>query len=183
MHSTSNINDGYLGSGNRIRRSINKHGKENFKCEILELLPDRKSLKKREKELVNEDILKDKMCMNLQPGGGGGFVNEEHKRNFRKGASNYLKNKWKDKDYREKINKVLRNNIKESHRLGKIKYDTFTGKKHSEDTKQKMRKTKNNGNSNSQFGSCWITNGKENKKIKKEDKIPNGWKLGRIIIF
>jgi hypothetical protein len=34
---------------------------------------------------------------------------------------------------------------------------------------------------NSQFGTCWITNGNENKKIKKEDKISNGWKLGRKI--
>jgi hypothetical protein len=34
---------------------------------------------------------------------------------------------------------------------------------------------------NSQFGTCWITNGKENKKIFKGDNIPNGWRLGRVI--
>ena len=29
------------------------------------------------------------------------------------------------------------------------------------------------------FGTCWITNGCENKKIKKTEVIPSGWKLGR----
>lgn len=35
------------------------------------------------------------------------------------------------------------------------------------------------GELNSQFGTCWITNGTDNKKIKKGDIIPEGWKLGR----
>ena len=39
---------------------------------------------------------------------------------------------------------------------------------------------KQKGENNSQFGSCWITNGIENRKIKKDDKIPIGWKLGRV---
>ena len=33
---------------------------------------------------------------------------------------------------------------------------------------------------NSQHGTMWITNGKENKKIKKDIKIPEGWSKGRI---
>jgi hypothetical protein len=35
------------------------------------------------------------------------------------------------------------------------------------------------GESNSQFGTCWITNGTENKKIKKTEKLPKGWEFGR----
>lgn len=35
------------------------------------------------------------------------------------------------------------------------------------------------GEKNSQFGSMWITNGTENKKIKKVDIIPEGWYKGR----
>jgi hypothetical protein len=41
---------------------------------------------------------------------------------------------------------------------------------------------KQNGEKNSQFGTCWITNNKENKKIKKEDiniYTECGWILGR----
>lgn len=79
MHSTSNLNDCYIGSGRRLWLSINKHGKENHSTEILEWLPNRSSLKLREKELVNESLLSDPMCMNLQLGGGGGLSGEEHR--------------------------------------------------------------------------------------------------------
>ena len=36
------------------------------------------------------------------------------------------------------------------------------------------------GEKNSQAGTMWITNGKENKKIKKNTFIPCGWNKGRI---
>ena len=48
MHSTDNLQDGYIGSGKRLYYSIKKYGKENHTCEILEFLPDRLSLKNRE---------------------------------------------------------------------------------------------------------------------------------------
>lgn len=34
-HSTKNLNDGYMGSGTYLLHAINKHGKENFKTDIL----------------------------------------------------------------------------------------------------------------------------------------------------
>jgi hypothetical protein len=38
------------------------------------------------------------------------------------------------------------------------------------------------GDKTSQFGTMWITNGTENRKIKKDlDSIPEGWYKGRII--
>ena len=70
MHSTDNLDDGYIGSGSRLWRSIQYYGKENFKVEILEFLNDRTSLKTREREIVNEEAIKDPMCMNLALGGG-----------------------------------------------------------------------------------------------------------------
>jgi hypothetical protein len=42
MHSTNDLNDGYVGSGKRLWFSINYHGKENHACEILEYCKDRK---------------------------------------------------------------------------------------------------------------------------------------------
>ena len=48
----------------------------------------------------------------------------------------------------------------------------------------KMRKSKNVGSDNSQYGTCWITNGSENKKIKSCDIdkwINLGYYKGRII--
>lgn len=182
MHSTNDLNDGYLGSGTRLRRSIRRNGKESFKIEYLEFFDNREDLINRERELVNEDLLKDPMCINLKPGGTGGLVDEMHGINLKKGASKWSTAQWKNETYRNKITEVLRNNIIESHRLGKINYDTFTGKTHSEETKRKIGEVnslKQKGESNSQFGTCWITNGTENKKIKKTDKLPKGWSLGR----
>jgi hypothetical protein len=47
-----------------------------------------------------------------------------------------------------------------------------------------MRKSKNVGESNSQYGTCWITKDCVNKKIKKEDLnsfINDEWVKGRCI--
>jgi hypothetical protein len=35
------------------------------------------------------------------------------------------------------------------------------------------------GVNNSQYGTMWITDGTQNKKIKKTDIIPTGWNKGR----
>ena len=62
----------------------------------------------------------------------------------------------------------------------------WTGKTHSEETK-KLIGMKNSisqsGSRNSQFGTMWITNGMENKKINKEDLdkwVSLGYTKGRI---
>lgn len=75
MHSTNKLDDGYLGSGKKLSLSVNKHGAHNHIREILEYLPDRHALTNREKEIVNEELLKDIMCMNLTIGGSGEFSN------------------------------------------------------------------------------------------------------------
>ena len=35
------------------------------------------------------------------------------------------------------------------------------------------------GSNNSQYGTQWVTNGTENRKIKKDADIPIGWYKGR----
>lgn len=73
LHSTDDLADGYVGSGQRLWRSIKKHGKENHICEILEYLPTRKAASDREKELVDQFLNIDPLCLNLGPGGLGAF--------------------------------------------------------------------------------------------------------------
>lgn len=85
MHSSKDPNDSYLGSGKILARSIAKHGIENHKKEILHFAEDRKSLSILEEQIVNEEMLKDPLCMNLKVGGIGGamfghIVSEETKR-------------------------------------------------------------------------------------------------------
>lgn len=72
MHSTDDLEDGYFGSGTLLWHSIKKHGKEKHVMEVLEYLPNRTSLRLREKELVNEELLRDPLCMNIKKGGDGG---------------------------------------------------------------------------------------------------------------
>lgn len=190
MHSTNNLNDGYLGSGKKLRYSVRKYGKENFKLEILEFLTDFSLLKERERNLVNEELLKDPMCMNLKPGGTGGFCNEEHKLKFIQIGSTAgnkriielmkLPEIWKVwSDVRKETWKNMNSDTRVKALRG---LSEQWGSLHTEETKRKMsEKAKlHTGELNSQYGTCWITNGKENKKIKNDDILSEGWYLGRM---
>ena len=186
MHSTDNLNDGYMGSGKRLWFSLKYHGKENHTKEILEFLPSRALLKEREKELVNKELLSDGLCMNLKEGGDGGFLNEEHMMKCSKAGNLAFKEKLEhDKEFFKKRSEKYSDLIKKTHSSGKIKYNTFEGKQHSIETKQKMSESSKGmgvGESNSQYGTCWITKDGVNKKIKKEDLeiyLNEGWVKGR----
>ena len=195
IHSTNNLEDGYMGSGKRLRYSIRKYGKENHDKKILEFFDSRESLAKKENELVNENLLKDKLCMNIVYGGNGGYISQIGVKKGRKIADEILYKKYGEdfksiisknyydnltSDDRKKLNEKIKKGQKEcGYDFGK----TFKGKKHKEESKRKIglsNSIKQKGEKNSQFGTCWITNGTENKKIKKGDTIPNGWRLGRL---
>lgn len=195
MHSTFNLEDGYMGSGKRIVNSIRKHGVENHKKEILEFYKDRKELKAREKEIVNEEFLKDPRCMNIQPGGEGGWCNNPNslipfrdpiirKNNVEKSKNTIKFKKENIPGYKESWSKKITDaNIRRNLQFG----SHWTGKHHSEETKEKMKRTIRErklciGERNSQFGTCWIYNNYKNKKIKKEEldqHIKLGWSKGR----
>jgi hypothetical protein len=184
MHSTDELNDGYLGSGTLLKRSINKHGKENHSVEILEFLNSREELAAREREIVSLQEIAKKECMNLKVGGEGGFSKEIQKigstlGNLRK--SELLKN---DAVFKERISKIMSFQMKKQYREGRENPNKghWKGKRHLQESKQKIGKCnsiKQTGSNNSQFGTCWITNEIESKKIFKGDQIPEGWKLGR----
>lgn len=76
MHTTTNINDGYQGSGTLLRRSLAKHGTDAHTTTIIEYLSNRDALAAREREIVNEEMLLDPLCMNLREGGFGGWTHE-----------------------------------------------------------------------------------------------------------
>ena len=199
MHSTDNLEDGYFGSGKRLGYSIRKYGLENHKFEILEFLPSREELKKREAEVVNEEFLADPFCMNLKFGGEGGW---DHTKNMdltsrAKTLNNIRSEKIKtDPEFAEIVSQSAKaaynSALHDIEKMMKIKEEKhgssncWLGKRHTEKSKEKMRKTKNLGENNSQFGTCWINNQIEVKKIKKEDLpfwLNLGWSKGRKLLM
>jgi hypothetical protein len=194
MHSTDDLEDGYFGSGKIAHYSVNKYGIENHQVEILEFLPSREELKKREAEVVNEELLKHPLCMNLKFGGEGGWdhlVNDPRMQEVRSkngitfGSRNGSKSlkalTFEDRSNHAKI-------MWEADRESKLeKFRVTQSAANSEKAKAKRKETLDKinfqkGENNSQFGTCWINNGVEVKKIKKEELstwLIQGWKQGR----
>lgn len=71
IHSTNNLDDGYMGSGHRLHRAYKKYGQTNFIKEILKYFDTRGEALDYEEEIVNEELLKDYNCYNEVLGGGG----------------------------------------------------------------------------------------------------------------
>ena len=69
IHSTNNLEDGYMGSGNLIKTAIKKYGKENFKKEIIADYPTRKEASDHEKMVVTVELIELDECYNLKSGG------------------------------------------------------------------------------------------------------------------
>lgn len=186
MHSTDNVDDGYLGSGKFLANSIKKHGVDNHVCEHLEFLENREKLREREREIVNDDLLKDSLCMNLKKGGdgGGGLWNEEHAQKFHAAGGKkvlqilnqrHVEKLKTDAAYKEKYRKTL-SVAQTGSKNG------FFGKQHTPEYKKAVglkNSIHQSGEGNSMHNKCWITNEIESKTMKKGESLPDGWRFGR----
>jgi len=189
MYSTNNLEDEYFGSGKRITRSIKKHGKEAHQKEILEYLPDRESLKAREMQIVNIELLEDKNCLNLKLGGGGGW---DHLPAHMVRA-NAIANSGFINPSIEGMKRIQEARSRNGKITGKIvgpttiKFATLAAM--AKTACEKRRQTMNErghqqGEKNSQFGTYWVTNGVKHVKIKKEELeeyLARGYSKGRKI--
>ena len=189
MHSTNNLEDGYMGSGTILRHSIRKYGPENHIKEILEYLPSREELILREREIVNKELISDGKCMNLKEGGYGGFISEEHMKKCSKAGNEAKSYKLKNDEefkriYSTKVSLILKQKYKNGEKENPNK-GHWIGKKHSDESKTLISEKMKGigvGENNSQYGTCWITKDGTNKKIKKEEfdsYLNEGWLKGR----
>lgn len=202
VHKTTDMSDGYMGSGKVILRAIKKHGTNNFKKEILEHFDNGVDMFKREKEVVTDEFLMREDVYNLRRGGSGGFdhINKIGK-NKKVGRNNvFYKNTTLSKNGNDKLKELRLNpeynkkyievRTKEINNRYKNGMASSFSKLNNDPSFQEKRKQAlinifhQQGNKNSQFGTMWITKDDVNKKIKKtefEDFVVLGWVKGRNI--
>lgn len=185
-HKTKDLDDGYMGSGKILKHAISKYGLDNFHKEILHVCESEKQMNALEKILVVPDP---EINYNLCEGGKGGFgyINANNM------AGKPFKNLSFAKQAGIKSSQKLRKRFEDADFYAFWKHSTenkrpsFKGRKHTDSWKQNhshIMKKKTKGSGNSQYGTCWITNGLENKKIKKEELdlwLELGYNKGRII--
>lgn len=191
MHSTDNLEDGYLGSGKILRYSVSKHGKDNHLKEIIEFTASREELKIREAEIVNRDLLEQPLNMNLIYGGeGGGFYPEKNKTNGFHAAGGRAANKVRlkyhlsklknDQEYKRKFSEAISKTLKNKYLNGYV--HPTRGMKRTAESRKRMSEA-GSGEKNSHYGTCWINRDGEAIRIKK-DRLLNftvlGYSLGRV---
>ena len=197
LHSTDDLDDGYFGSGTYLWHSINKHGKEKHSMEIIEFHESRTAVKLRERELVNEELLKDPLCMNKKLGGEGGWDHITFEQ--RQKASNKMWLGISEQEKQLRMAKIADSNRKSGKISASMKIRNLTEealikarakgteKASSKESSAKRSETMKErghmqGEKNSQFGTCWVTNGVKPIKIKKEELeqyLLAGWSKGR----
>lgn len=197
VHKTSNLEDGYMGSGKVLNYAIEKYGIENFRKDILEFFDTANEMFAREKEIVTEEFLLREDTYNLKHGGHGGFdyVNKvtDSSAKSKAGMLGYeasVRSGKRKQFTREdvlkavsalKLKRLLDPEFAEQQRINsltaRIKAITPEVKAKRKETYKKIKHQQ--GAANSQFGTMWVTNGVTNKKIKSTDLIPEGWRKGR----
>jgi hypothetical protein len=175
-----------MGSGKLITRAIKKYGIKNFTKEILHTFKTEAEMNAKEAELVEIGS----HTYNLCPGGQGGFgyINER-KLGYKLTPESRMRGSilgnesrrksLKDPSYRTKISVSLSVAIK---KVWKERTHPWIGRKHKGSTRKKMRAShvgKHVGILNSQYGTRWVTNGLDEKKISKSIAIEEGWRQGR----
>lgn len=193
QHQTENLNDGYMGSGLRIKRAIKKYGIENFEKTILFECRSVEEMNAKEAEIVNEDFIARDDVYNIELGGIGGWTHLSFT-----SKSNASKTRWNNmtieqrKHATEKGISMVRGRKhteeeKQKMSMAVQKYyndggvNGMSGKHHSKETKQKMRLS-HIKEKNSSFGKMWVCNDRthETKLIFKTESIPEGWRKGRF---
>ena len=176
VHSTNNLDDNYMSSSKLVKNAIKKYGKENFKREILYNCSSFEQMFEIEQKLVTEEFCKRGDTYNICPGGLGGFgyLNNHPKKSewCKKGATSgkNANTEWKSLN----MKRIWAENT------NNMFIPTTMGFKHSNESKQKMS-VSHYGSNNSQYGTMWITNGCENRKIKRTVDVPEGWYRGRAL--
>ena len=187
IHSTDNLDDGYMGSGKRFHYAYKKYGMQNFKKEILKFFDTCSDAYEYEAEMVTEELVKNPDCYNVQLGGKGwntkGLVSVKDKNGncflVFKDDPRYLSGELVHVakglvTVKDKNGNYFSVSVDDPRYLsGELKH-IWVDRKHSKETIQKVKNTfkkicHQQGSKNSQYGTCWIHDSEKSFRIKKED--------------
>lgn len=160
----------YFTSSRYVKSLIGQFGKESFTPEIIEIFGNRDSCFLKEQEFISKSI-GNPLCLN--------------KHYFKDAKKVFLHFECTDETKR-KISLANtgknRSSIAEEEKRrwtlpGREKCLLSESKIKRKNTFSKIRHQ--SGNTNSQYGTIWITDGINNRKHNKESSIPPGWYCGR----
>ena len=207
QHITTNIEDNYFGSGNLIKRAIQKYGLENFEFKILFELQNKEEMNLLEKYVVNREFCDRDDTYNINIGGTGGWshlnsINSSYKKGSlkrhnaaclanknrdlihqankcREIAKKRKENKNEYESYCNKISIGVKKHKQEYPEFMVKENNPMYGKKHTKKSKQKMSNYAKEHNS--MHGKIWICNYEleESKIWNINESIPKGWVKGR----
>jgi hypothetical protein len=175
IHKTSNLDDGYMGSGKRLHAAYKKYGIENFTKEIIQYCNDWNELCQLEKSIVTEELVNDNNCYNMVP--GGYYLDEELLKHI--GQINSEKQKGeKNSQYNTVCIYKIENNVYINKRIKREDLEIYLsngwnkGFKVNDTTKHKIASS----------NKVWIHNNDETKFIQKDKLqyyLDKGYKIGR----
>jgi hypothetical protein len=186
-HETDLLEDGYLGSGKRLQHAIKKYGRENFAREVLHDFETTAEMDAMEAALVTEDYCSREDTYNICPGGRGGwgYINANGLVDAKTaGQRGGLGNRGKKKSNISDLWKAsLSIASKRAWSEGKLQISQMnTPEAIAKRSETMQRRGHQKGEKNSQYGTCWITNGIEVKKIPGKNLdiwLKQGFRKGR----
>lgn len=182
--------NGYLTSSKKIKNIIKEQGLNSFEILEVKVFSSKEEVFEYETQfLIENNCANSDEWYNFHNNDGGSPVygSEEFKKLmlYKYGVDNWVKTKEAKimvSERNKKLwqeNRFCRERVKE---LQKIAIIAALSPESNEKRKQTLKNIRHQqGEKNNQFGTCWITNGIENRKIKKENEIPNGWRKGRVL--
>ena len=171
-HSSQNIEtDNYLGSGKILKKAIKKYGRQNFKKQVLHVFSIEEQAYLKQKDIVDQQFLSRKDTYNITLGGRGSWF-------FKRGMSaarlvqtgqiiyvSINDSRWKTGQIEGVTHNMATARLVQTGQIIQVTVD---------DSKWKTGQLEG-----CLKGTIFITNGKQERMIKKEIPIPQGWEKGR----
>lgn len=140
MHQTDNLDDGYLGSGLRLRNAISKYGRQNFKKEILHIFDNSADMVQKEKELVTEEVVNSPYYYNMMIGGKGGRQSDQSIAKIRNKTRDWWSTMTEEERQIHGVRISAGCNRERRRELILGANNHMYGKKHTTETREKLRK-------------------------------------------